>query len=411
MPGFFSSTKESSFFTDPKKIVLSTWAAGTFILLIPTCLKLAALANQKHNGKSDLDEATDNYNDAFKNFGAANDNLDEAKQRVIDLDCAIHDYQGFNDRMSNFQQRINGSSAFSTTDKLSLIWDVNFMADTRTYQQQFQEKSWSELAYRYEYYYGRHGSKCGNKSFCYAWDWRSVRETHYYNQITRIENLYENIVEGDGVGVESLDCGYYSRVFQTLPAENYVTHQDSGITSGNRESGIVYTDVTRHWGSRVPMQFRLDDTQTTTMAFIALGATKTQAANALVTQLYQFFAASIAAFNITGIEYPKMQQQINSSIPHLIDVVHQANETVLENALVLAQKQQTFDSADDDFKAGLSLWLPLFFLIPGGLALLAYAIMYYCKPAKEQPCANDVELNDIKVIQELGEVTMSSSSA
>jgi hypothetical protein len=131
-------------------------------------------------------------------------NLGEAKQRVIDLDCAINDYQSFNDQMNTFQQRINGSSALSATDKLSFIWDVNFMADTRTYQQQSQEKSWSELAYRYEYYYGRHGSK----SFCYVWDWRSVRETHYYNQITRIENLYENIVEGDGVGVMSLDWGY-----------------------------------------------------------------------------------------------------------------------------------------------------------------------------------------------------------
>jgi hypothetical protein len=132
------------------------------------------------------------------------------------------------------------------------------------------------------------------------------------------------------IGVMSLDCGYYSRVFQTLPAENYVTHQDSDITSGNRESGIIYTDVTGHWGSRVPMQFRLDDTQTTTIAVTPLDATKTQAANALVTQLYQFLAASTAAFNITGINYPKIQQQINSSIPHLIDVVHQANETVRE---------------------------------------------------------------------------------
>ncbi len=411
MPGFFSSTKESSFFTDPKKVVVSTWAAGTFILLIPTCLKLATLSNQKHNSKSDLNEATGNYNAALKDFGSANDNLDEAKQRVIDLDCAINDYRGFNNRMSNFQQRINGSSTLSATDRLSLIWDVNFTADTRTYQQQSQEKSWSELAYRYEYYYGRHGSKCGNKSFCYAWDWHYVRETHYYTQITRIENLYKNIVEGDGVRVEPLDCGYYSRVFQTLPAENYVIHQDLGITSGNRESGIIYTDVTRHWGSRVPMQFRLDDTQTTTMAITPIDATKTQAANALTTQLYQFLAASIAAFNITGINYPKIQQQINSSIPHLIDVVHQANKTVQENALVLAEKQQTFENADDDFKAGLSLWLPLFFLIPGGLALLAYAIMYYFKPAQEQPCTNDVKLNDSKIVQELEEVTMSSSSA
>lgn len=205
---------------------------------------------------------------------------------------------------------------------------------------------------------------------------------HEYNQITRIENQYRNIVIGDGISIDSLDCGFYSREFETMVPENYITRQSPSIPSGNRESGTTYVDYTRYYGSRVPQYFRLDDQRTTTMAIVPQEAAKAVAADELAAQLYQFLAASLATFSITGFNYPAVQQGINNSIPTLLVAFHLANQTLQETALVLAQKQQAFENADDDFKAGLSLWLPLFFLIPGGLALLAYMVISYFTSAQ-----------------------------
>lgn len=162
MPGLFSSIKEDSFFRNPKKVALAAWATGTFSLLIPTCLKLAPLGNSKHDSKDELNEATSDYNQAFKELDTANASLIEARQRVIDLDCAMDYYKDFNNRMRHFQLLANDSLDLPPTDRLRLIWDVNFVPDTYTYEEFVERKSWSESELKYERFYGRHGeSKCG----------------------------------------------------------------------------------------------------------------------------------------------------------------------------------------------------------------------------------------------------------
>lgn len=150
-------------------------------------------------------------------------------------------------------------------------------------------------------------------------------------------------------------------------------------------------------GPRVPEHFRLDDTLTDTMAIVPRDPSQSAAGNTLATSLYRFLIASFATFNATGIGYPELQQRINNTLPALADGISQANATVQETALVLAQKQEIYDQAEDVFKDGLSVWLPLFFLAPVVMAGFAYFLMTYYKslPKCTKNADAEVELEEV----------------
>lgn len=139
-------------------------------------------------------------------------------------------------------------------------------------------------------------------------------------------------------------------------------------------------DITREYGARIPTNYQLDDTHTNDKIIVLRDRSQTQAANDLAIKLYQFLVASIALFNSTGANYLAVQQGIRNNIPSLLNAVAQATKVADETGIVLAQKQAVFDHADAQFKQGLSLWLPLLFLLPGGAALLIYVVMKHCKP-------------------------------
>jgi hypothetical protein len=371
--GLFSSdAMRSSFFTHPRRVALSTGAASAFALLIPTCLKLAPLGQQQRHDRARRNDASDAYNAARSELDSADANLAEAYERIIDLDCAMANYSSFNERMFAFQERLDQAATLPPLDRLSLIWDVNFADDIVTHEQYIQEKSWDESVYKYGNYYGRHG---------YAWGPHWVTETHRYYETTKIENQYKNIAIGRGIIVAPLACGYYSREFRTMMPETYITYQSPSVRSGHRESGNTYIDLTKQYGSLIPTRFHLDENQTTPIEIVPREVNNTAAANEVAAKLYQFLAASIALFNITGGNYLAVQQGIRRSIPVLTDSVHQANETMQEKALILFNQQTFFNAADRKFKEELSLWLPLLFLVPVTLACFVYLLVpRCCKP-------------------------------
>ena len=92
-------------------------------------------------------------------------------------------------------------------------------------------------------------------------------------------------------------------------------------------------------------------------------------------------------------------------------MLHQANVTAQEKERVLAQNQQTFDGVDADYKAGLSLWLPLLLLMPSALALLTFFVIHYFKKTEKSVTTSDniTELQEVHTID--GSETMVSSSS
>ena len=398
---FFSDRKIP--FETREKVSLAVWGIATAGLLLPTCLELAPKGNDKNNAGNDLDQAKDKNNQAVKQFNTAVAKYREAKQRVTDLFCAMDGYQSFNDRVNAFIQSV---SATPLADQLRLNWNINFAADTTKVQRSIVAKSKDYTEWVYGSYTSCSSSSCGkNQNCCTVMGYHYTTKTYYYNEITEITQLLENIGQGTGAGVLPLDCGYYSRELAAFAPQSYVTSQSPVVNSGDPRSGTTYVTYTQYIGSQVPEHFLLDDTLTNTMAIIPRDQSQAAAGNTLATSLYRFLIASFATFNLTGIDYPALQQRINNTLPALADGISQANATVQETALVLAQKQEIYDQAEDEFKDGLSLWLPLFFLAPAGLAMLTYLFMTYYKSipgftknttvAENAPAA-EVELEEVR---------------
>ena len=397
MPKIKLAQMRAAFFANPQKVSAAVWAASMFSLLIPTCLKLVPLGNKDKSAKGDRDRAQDDYDTTLQKLNGINDQIREARQRVLDLDCAMAGYQGYNNGVVTFSQSIIDSGA-TPMDRLRLFWNLQFAADRSENSQNVLVKTWSEDVFEYDYYYSCIWHSCGKgKSCCFDWGWRWVTYTHQYNEITIIANIYKNIVQGPGLRLTSLNCGYYSRDFQNQVPETYVTYESPQVVSGDRRAGSVYINFERDFGSRVPMDYVLDANTIRTPAIVARSATQGDAATNLAASLYQFLGAAIAAFNVTGANYPALQNSIRNSIPLLLEQASSVNATLQEKALVLAEEQVLFSRADDDFHEGLSLWLPLFFLIPGGLALLAYVIASRCGNwcALEENHQNDMESGQV----------------
>jgi len=135
----------------------------------------------------------------------------------------------------------------------------------------------------------------------------------------------------------------------------------------------------RHLGSSVTALRELDGEVVNAQFDVAREAFPPVAAEGLHQALSQFLIASLAMFNVTGSQYPALQQHFRENLPALESQASEVNATLQEKALVLAEKQALAADADELFREGLSLWLPLFFLLPPFLALLVYWVLTKCE--------------------------------
>ncbi len=208
-----------------------------------------------------------------------------------------------------------------------------------------------------------------------------------------IIDKYKNIIDGTPLQLTPLDCGYYARRFGTLSPTTYVTYESPHINTGDRSTGTTYVNYYKEYGSRITASYELDGSIVNTDITVVRNAIQNDAAADLANKLYQFLGTAIAAFNMAGANYSQLQDSIRNSIPALLNSAASVNETLQQEGQVLAGKEAIFEEADSEFHHGLSLWLPMFFLIPGGLALLTYCLMTLCKDTctAEDAVQNDIE--------------------
>ncbi|HEX2549396.1 MAG TPA: hypothetical protein VHM20_06185 [Gammaproteobacteria bacterium] len=365
---------KSTFFHHPGISAAIAWVTSTFVFLIPTCFELTPLGKDKRSAKKQLDHAQGEYDNTLRELNAVNEQINKSKQEVIDLDCAIAGYPAFNQEMEDFQQSIN-DSVLQPQDLLRSLWRVDFVPDRTSTEQSVQVKSYDEDEYVYEYYWSCVWHNCpDNESCCYDWGYHWVTETYDYNEITTIQNLYQGIINGIPLSLPTLDCGSYSRIFGTRPPSTSIRYESPHITSGRKEDGAVHIDFYREWGSQLPALYKLDITTTNFDAIVLRITDQAQAATDLAAKLNGFLATAIAAFNMAGANYVEIRDGIIENIPKLIDNANALNATLTEQGLVLDQQKTQYNEAAGEYKGGLSLWLPMFFLIPCGLGVLAYFI-------------------------------------
>lgn len=386
MPGETRLTKTKMyFFAHPKQAsanVGGVFGLATLIgLLIPTCIKLTPLGNTKRDAKGGRDDAAYKYDSTLQQYNKAQADIVEAEQRVIDLDCAIPGYQQFNNRAIAFQQSLNDPQP-SALARLN-SWQIYFAPDSTNTDQSSITKTYYQDEWEYEYYYSCISHYCGidtqgnTINCCYDWGSHWVTYAYDYIETTTITNLRKNIIQGTPLSLSPLNCGYYSRTFETFAPETYQTYESSRVNSGDRSTGHTAVSFRREYGSRTSARYRLDDDTVNKPLIVLRETTQTDAATDLAQNLYKFLTVAIAAFNATGIDYPALQQRIRNSIPLLTDKASAIYTQLQDDAVVLAGKEEIYSQADDEFHDGLKLWLPMFFLIPMGATLVAALLTYF----------------------------------
>ncbi|MDR3442397.1 MAG: hypothetical protein P4L65_05210 [Legionella sp.] len=386
MPGEMRLTKTKMyFFAHPKQASASVGGvfglATLIVLLIPTCIKLTPLGNAKKDAKGERDDASDKYDSTLQQYNKAQADIVEAKQRVIDLNCAIPGYQQFNYYAIAFQKSLNDPQK-STLARLN-SWQIYFAPDSTNTDQSSITKTYYQDEWVYEYYYSCTDHYCGvdshNTTISCCSDWGNHLVTYAYDYIetTTITNLRKNIIQGTPLSLSPLNCGYYSRTFETFAPETYQTYESSKVNSGDRSTGHTAVSFRREYGSRISARYRLDDNTINKQLIVLRETTQADAATDLAQNLYKFLTVAVAAFNATGIDYPALQQRINNSIPLLTDKAATIYTQLQDDAGVLAGKEEIYGHADDEFHDGLKLWLPMFFLIPMGFTLFAALLTYF----------------------------------
>lgn len=366
----------NTLFAHPKRIASALGLTSAFILLFPTCQELIPLGITERNAKRERDDAKDKCDQTSKKLQGIKTKISEDKQRILDLDCAMARYPGFNQGVIAFQKQIN-DTVTAPLNLLKSFWQIQFNPDQTTTDQFVTHRSWEK--YEYDNFYSCFHSHCPKdddgkeKSCCFAWDYHWV--TRYYDEVTTIENKYKNIITGSPFQLPPLECGYYSRQFKTFPPFSYVTYESPHQESGTRESGKKYIDFIKEFASRVKVSFLLDGSIKDSTINVLRNVDLSKAAESLSENLYQFLAYGIAAFKMTGVNYPALQEGFRNEIPKLLAEAAIVNATLQQQALVLAEKQVIFDVADAEFQQGLRFWLPLLFLGSSGVGLLTYILI------------------------------------
>ncbi|MDF1760071.1 MAG: hypothetical protein P1U40_06010 [Coxiellaceae bacterium] len=354
---------------------ISVGAISLIGLLITTCVILTPLGNRLRGAKGQRDKAKKVRDTAARALQTAKDHLTEAHKRVNDLTCAIQGYVNFNQHVSNFSAQI-ADSAQNYQQRLAQFWNLHFAPDRVSTDHHVRERSYTTSKYKYETFWGCGDAHChqDDNSCCYAYDGHWVTKTHYYNEVTTVTNHFNNIANGGGINEPSLRCGYYARTFGTDTANTYVTRETTHKRTGRKESGNVYIDYERFYGSQLTATFTLDGATHNqpflTNPDIPLDSTGSHLAKGLAA----FLAGAVTQFTATGANYPALQQRIVASIPQLEQNVATATDALAEAAKALAEKQQIVDTANAPYQHGLKLWLPLLFLAP----CAAVVVTYFC---------------------------------
>ncbi|TAL60603.1 MAG: hypothetical protein EPN84_09235 [Legionella sp.] len=367
----------SSSVAHPFVIGTSTWFVSMVALLIPTCVILVPKGNTKNNAQGDFDTTQQDFDQATADLASKKNALNEANQRINDLTCAITGYPTFNAQVFALNDRLKNASVTKTPlDFLASELFLNFVPDNsqtgenvvaRTYQEPYQD--WvTRRTYVCNSY------QCpSNVNCCYVTlsRFETFYRTKYYNEITKTTENYHNIVMGSGLQLVPLNCGYYSRAFSFLSPINVITRETSPIRGGDMRAGSVYIQIERNYGSRVPTSYVLDSSMINTPISVSDSSTQVMAANSLVMQLLQVLATAVVAFNGASSNYPALQDSFKMKIPGLESSVATANMAFFNQQQLLADKQTVLNNAGSDFTVALSLWLPLFFLIPPFLGIVA----------------------------------------
>jgi len=342
------------FFAHPKISAASVWAASMFSLLIPTCIVLVPLGNQKRNAQEHKDKAQDTYDQSRNAWLGAQDAADDAKQRVIDLKCAINGYEGFNQAVVAFANTTQSPEP-TELNKLNALWLLRFDPD----------KTQKKTSVRSEQYLTHY----------YSPIYKQIKtESHPYDVRTTVTEKYNNIVKGTGPQLPPLKCGHYSRSISAVPSTYKVSespHLRGGTMYGGGTVTITYT---QDYGSRLRFAYLLDDKTTPHTITVQRKVAQETVAEQLNTQLFKFFAAAIAAFHATGANYPDLQARINQSIPFLVDKASKLQHVMQLDKGSVDDYQAVLERSDAEFQKDLSLWLPLFFLVPPVLAVLTYFV-------------------------------------
>lgn len=391
MPGW--SQMRNSLFSYPKTTAAVVWGSTTFILFFPTLFELLPLGNDKRDSKGDRDDAKDVYDGALAEFNVLNDKIEEDKQRIVDLDCSMAGYQQYNQGIFSFQKNLNDPIK-APMERLNLYWKIYFMADKNENERRVDSKSYYDDVWEYGYFYSCFRYTCGPDSNCCTdWGYHYVTRVFYYNQITNIVNKYQGIILGSPLRLTPLECGYYARRLETLAPVTYVSYESPHEGSGNKRAGTTYIDFYREWSSKINVFFQLDDEKVAVDALVLRTPLQNEAAIDLSAKLYGFLSTAIAAFNMVGANYSVAQDTIRNQLPGLIDAAGEVSSRLQEDEVILNEKNRIYSESNGDYKQGLSVWLPIFFLIPCGLALLTYLFLSQCK----ERCAtgtNDGDSNE-----------------
>lgn len=296
----------NTIFAHPKRTSAILGVSSVFLMLIPTCLKLIPLVDSRKKAENELDDANNNFATTLQKLNTIHAHIAEDQQRILDLDCAMQGYSQFNEVINNFQERINNSTA-TPIDLLKSFWQIQFSPDKTTRETIVTPKDWEEWKYKYEYYYSCFTHDCGKDSdgetisCCWDWDWHWVKVKYSYVETTVITNIFKNIITGSPLKPFFLDCGYYSRQFQTFSPENFESFKSPPIASGDdRESsdgksGATMVTYNREFASRIKLSYLLDEVRTDSIINVLNNVELAAAAFALSEKLEQFLSYAIAA--------------------------------------------------------------------------------------------------------------------
>ncbi len=146
-----------------------------------------------------------------------------------------------------------------------------------------------------------------------------------------------------------LNCGFYSRSFNTLDPALFIASTTDQKQTGSKESGIINLAYTKNRGSLIPANFYLDGITTNVNIVSPISVAQSDAMLSVATGLFGFLTTAVGVFNATGASYPQIQIQIQNNITSLIEQATSLNQTLQLQQVALNQAQEVFKVADESF--------------------------------------------------------------
>lgn len=393
----------NSFFSHPGRVSTIVGATSFFSLLIPTCIELSPLGKKERKTGQKLKQSQAAYDGVAQELSEIMGQVEKTNQSIYDLDCAMAGYPKYNAQLTAFQKEATSSPLLSF-NKLKEFWNLQFDNDHSQLVTTQAIKEYDTLEPDVKCLVVC--SSCGKHTCCHCnWIPTLKTVTHHYTEIDNVNYEYKNIISGSGSLIASLDCGYFSRAFRVFSPETYMTLEGPHSQTGKKEDGAVTVSFTRQQGSRVSLNYELDGKTVTNQIVVPRESSQANAANSLLLSLSQFSAAAIAAFNLTGANYNTLQNSLKQHFPLLLEQASNVNASLQQKSLELAEDQVLFQSANGDYKKGLSIWMPVFWLVPGTLSILTYVLVSqgakFCttRAAVPEVAPEETELTGVKTEQ------------